>query len=245
MTTSWAGRLRLTLGIILVVLIVAVLTIRLNDSRGSAVSTSASIETQNYTVGAAYAGTIVEQLHEVGDDVADGEPLFTINSPALARDIASGLVDPETVAEEISEDGTLTVNASGDGRIAELMATRGSFVQSGTPLATVERKASLYVSADLTLTPTEFARLAEGAAVKIVLPNQLTLAGTVDDIKVRTSEGQAQVVVTVLSDELVDGAGGGIVGAGVPVTTDIGLSNDGVVTTVANFVSGAFSNGTS
>jgi multidrug resistance efflux pump len=238
---SRSGKLRLVLGLIVVVVIAGVFTIRLNTSRGTVASLSASIQTQSYTVGSAYAGTVVQQFVALGDPVTKGEALFAIDSPTLRHDIAIGLLNANSFDAGVQPDGTLNVVATGDGTVSKVADGLGTFVQAGSVLATVDRAGSLYVSADLTLTPTQFARLAKNADVSIVLPNEHMLAGNVHTIRVETVEGQAKVVIEVTSPELVANGGGGIVGTGVPVVADVSLRNDGVVTTVADFLGSQWS----
>jgi len=100
----------------------------------------------------------------------------------------------------------------------------------------VQRAGTLYVQGEYTLTAKEYARLPDGADVTITLPNDATLAGKVERVDVTTTDGQAQAVVRVTSDDLVDGADNGLVSAGTPVVVQVALMNDGVVTTVAGKV---------
>src|SRR5690606_6068241 len=120
----------------------------------------------------------------------------------------------------------------GDGTVVDVSATRGTFVQAGTPLATVERAATRFVRAEYLLTPEELARLDDGAEVTITLPDESTLPGRVDGAVVRTAQGKAEVVVTVTSPTLV-GSTAPLTSTGTPVVTALHLRNDGVVTTVA------------
>ncbi len=80
---SWANRLRLTFGILLVLVLVAALTVLFNRRDGLAVSTSAAIEVETYELGTDFAGTVTEQFVEEGDIVAVGDPVLTLNSTEL------------------------------------------------------------------------------------------------------------------------------------------------------------------
>ena len=55
--------------------------------QSDAQSASAMIEAESFTVGAVYAGTVVDQLVQPGDDVTQGQPLMEIadNVQALRR----------------------------------------------------------------------------------------------------------------------------------------------------------------
>ena len=233
---TWTSRLRLLAGMILVLVVAALATYQLNETRGRATSDSAQILAETYAVGTPYAGLVADHLVDVGDDVAENDPLFVIDSPGLTYEIANGLVTKTPEFTRLDEQGRLVVLASGAGRVTELAAKRGTFVPSAATLATVQRVDTLYVQGEYTLTPKEYARLPDGADVTITLPNDDVLSGNVERVEVTTTNGQAQAVVRVGSDELTDGTGNGLVAAGTPVVVQIALSNDGVVTTVAGKV---------
>lgn len=233
---TWASRVRLVLGMLVVLAVAALATFHLNDTRGIATSDSAQILGQTYAVGTPYAGLVADQLVEDGDEVAEGDPLFVVDSSALTYDLENGLVSDAPEFTAVDAEGRLVVLASGDGTVTTVDATRGTFVQAATTLATVQREDSLYVQAEYTLSATQYARVPEGAPVTLTLPDQSTIAGTVDEISVETVAGQAQAVVRVASDGLADGDRDGLVSAGTPVVAALHLENDGVVTTVADAV---------
>jgi len=230
---TWASRIRLLAGTLVVLAVAALATFHLNETRGRATSDSAQILAQTYAVGTPYAGLVADQLVGVGDDVVEGDPLFVIDSAGLTYDLANDLISKPPEFTEVDEQGRLVVLASGDGRLTQVAAERGTFVPSASTLATVQRAGTLYVQGEYTLTAKEYARLSDGADVTIVLPNEASLPGTVERVDVTTVDGHAQAVVRIASDRLVDGADNGLVSAGTPVVAQIALANDGVVTTVA------------
>ncbi|MBD8057819.1 efflux RND transporter periplasmic adaptor subunit [Cellulomonas sp. JH27-2] len=233
---TWAGRLRLLVGLVVVVILAALATYKLNESRGIATSDSAQILAKTYQVGSPYAGLVVSQKVEVGDQVTEGEALFTIDAAALHEKYFDKASIPETT--HLDSDGRLVVTASGPGTVTALAATQGTFVQSAADLATVERADTLYVQAEYTLSAKEYARVGDDAKVTIELPNQRTLAGHVDRVQVTTVDGQAQAVLTVAGEGLVQGDQDGLVSAGTPVVAQLHLRNDGMVTTVSDQVKG-------
>ncbi|UZN02909.1 HlyD family efflux transporter periplasmic adaptor subunit [Cellulomonas sp. S1-8] len=233
---TWASRIRLLAGTILVLVVAALATFHLNDTRGRATSDSAQILAQTYAVGTPYSGLVADQLVDVGDVVVEGEPLFVIDSAGLTYDLANGLVSEPPEFTTVDDQGRLVVLASGAGRLTQVAAERGTFVPGSATLATVQRVGTLYVQAEYTLTAKEYARVADGADVTITLPNDAALSGTVERVEVTTVNGQAQAVVRIAGDSLVDGAANGLVSAGTPVVAQIALTNDGVVTTVAEKV---------
>lgn len=233
---TWGNRIRLTFGLIIVLVGAALATYHLNESEAVAASSSAQIAAKTYDVGSPYAGLVVDQPVEVGATVKTGDALFVIDSAALRHDIAIGLGPASSPASEVDAAGHLVIRATGPGVVRQLTATRGSFVQASGQLAVVEKAETLYVLADFVLSPKEYARIGDRAAVTIVLPNQQQLAGHVERVDVATVANQAQATITVASDQLVAGDANGLVTAGTPVTAELHLRNDGVVTTVADSV---------
>ncbi|WP_421741336.1 HlyD family efflux transporter periplasmic adaptor subunit [Cellulomonas sp.] len=241
---TWTSRIRLFAGMILVLVLCALATYQLNQTRGVAVSDSAQILAKSYGVGTPYAGLVVDQLVDVGDDVSTGDPLFVIDSATLQYDVENGFARTSTEATQIDADGRLVVLATGDGVVTEIASERGTFVQSATQLATVQRADTLYVQAEYTLTPKEYARVADDATVSVVLPNQSAITVHVSEVKVETVAGAAQAVLILSGDSLEDGAQNGLVSAGTPVTAELHLENDGLVTRTAaavkTYVGGLF-----
>ncbi|MBO0899078.1 HlyD family efflux transporter periplasmic adaptor subunit [Cellulomonas sp. zg-ZUI222] len=233
---TWASRIRLLAGTILVLVVAALATYHLNETRGRATSASAQILAESYAVGTPYAGLVADQLADVGDDVVEGQPLFVIDSAALTYDLAHGFVSDPPEFTQVDEQGRLVVLASGDGRLTQVTGQRGTFVPSASALATVQRADTLYVQGEYTLTAKEYSRLPDGADVTITLPNETALQGTVERVEVTTVAGEAQAVVRMTSEALKDGSDNGLVSAGTPVVAQIELTNEGMVTTVAGKV---------
>ena len=91
------SRLKLLLGALLVVALVAVLTRHLDQQMSTVHDLSATLRSQEYALGTDYAGILADQYVESGDEVAAGDPIAVIKSNLLSRDIANGLVDPKNV----------------------------------------------------------------------------------------------------------------------------------------------------
>lgn len=232
---TWASRIRLVVGVIVVAVIAALATYQLNETRGVAQSDSAQILARTYSVGTPYSGLVVDQKVDVGDTVKTGDPLFVIDSATLQYDIRNGFARQATEATQIDPDGKLVILATGDGTVTKVGSERGTFVQSAAELATVQRAGTLYVQAEYTLSAKEYARVPDGAAVTVVLPDQREIPATVERNAVETVGGQAQAVFTITGDDLVEGRDG-LVSAGTPVTAELHLTNDGVVTRTADSV---------
>ncbi|MBX0299688.1 efflux RND transporter periplasmic adaptor subunit [Cryobacterium sp. 1639] len=224
---TWVNRLKLLVGLVGVFALVAVLTVIFNQRQSQVASASASIQAAEYPVGTDYGGIVIERLVEEGDAVSAGQPMFTVQSPTLQADVAEGLVSLENVAYSVSPDGVLTLTASIDGTVTGITTERGSFVQAGQVLATINRGGSLYVSAQFVLTSTDYARIEEGAPVQIVLPNQARISGNLDTVEVTTVDGQAETTARVISTGLADGEFNGLVAPGTPVAATLSLRDDG------------------
>lgn len=224
---TWSSRFKLVFGLVGVFAIVAVLTLVFNQRQAQTASLSASIDAERYPVGVDYGGTVAERLVDEGNRVRAGDPLFVVQSPSLQADLAEGLVQSETVAYSVTDAGEITLTAAVDGAVGEITTERGSFVQAGQVLTTIDRAGSLYVSADYVLSPRDYSRIEDGASVEIVLPNQQMVTGRVDSIEVATDDGEAEATVRVVSDGLVDGAYNGLVRRGTPVSTSLSLRDDG------------------
>ncbi|WP_029289265.1 HlyD family secretion protein [Cellulomonas sp. HZM] len=231
---TWAGRLRLVAGLLVVLVVAALATYALNERRGQATSDSAQILARSYAVGTPYAGLVVNQYVEVGDEVHEGQSLFVVDAAALRQGNGIEKAVPETT--HLDDEGRLVITAAGDGVVTQVDGTQGTFVQSAADLATVQRDGTLYVQAEYTLSPKEYARVPAHAKVTITLPDKRTIDGTVDRVKVETVAGTAQAVMTIVGDGLVQGDDDGLVSAGTPVEAQLHLENDGVVTTVSDAV---------
>jgi multidrug resistance efflux pump len=235
---TWINRLKLLTGLLGVVGLVALLTVVFNQRQAQVASMSASIQAAQYPVGTDYGGIVIDRLVDEGDSVTTGQELFTMQSPTLQADLAEGLVSLESVAYSVGADGVLTLTASVDGTVTGIKTERGSFVQAGQVLATVDRGGSLFVSAQFVLTSTDYARVEEGAAVDIVLPNQAKVAGNLESMEVSTVDGQAETTARITSVGLADGQFNGLVAPGAPVSATLSLRDDGPLAGVSDGVFG-------
>ncbi|MES2094042.1 MAG: HlyD family secretion protein [Actinomycetota bacterium] len=231
---TWASRIKLFVGIIGVLIIAAGLTLVFNQRQSQATSTSASLDAERFPVGIDYGGTVLSSRVKAGDRVTKGETLFTLQSPSLQADLAKGLLKPETITYTVTEEGVITLTAAVAGTVSDVMTETGSFVRAGQVLATIDRAGSLFVTAEYELSAREYSRVEDGAAVRILLPNQATVSGTVESIDVQTVRGSAQTTVKVKSDGLVDGAYNGLVKRGTPVTASLTLRDDGILSGVSD-----------
>ena len=231
-----AGRLKLLVGLVVVLVVAAFATYHLNESRARAVADSAQIVARTYQVGTPYAGLVAEQKVEVGDTVKAGQPLFTIDSATLTYDLKTQQIRTTTEGTKVDDKGRLVVLASADGTVTKVERERGTFVPGSSQLATVQRAGTLYVQARFPLSAKEYARLQPRARVDVQLPNHRTVIGHAVGVDVQTTGGKAEALVKVSVPGLKDGAQGGVVSSGAPVTATMTLRNDGPVTRIADSV---------
>lgn len=233
---SWGARLRLAVGLLVVLVVVAVGTLVFTQRQTRAVSTSAMLVAEEFAIGGSYAGTVTEQLVQTGDVVAAGDVLLRVRSPQLARDLASETVTADDLGVAVTADGTFDVVATVDGTVADIATPVGDFAQGGAQLATLERAGTLAVVAEFVLSARDYGRVAPGSVVMLTLPTDETIAGRVRTIDVETVEGSARSTMTVDSEALAALAGTGITQPGTPVRATVELRDDGPLAGVTDAV---------
>ena len=235
---TWRKRIGLFVGLISVLVLAAGLTMYVNANNGKVDGQSASLMAEDYPVGTDYSGTITKQYVKVGEQVKAGQPLFEIESPILARDLAQGLVTKDSLSHELKGNDTLVITATNAGQVDSVAFTEGAFVPANSTIATVQQSGTMYVSADFVLTAKDYSRIPTDASMAVILPNNTTIQAKVGQIKVTTQDGQAKTIIQAYSPELAKGAG--VFAVGTPVSATLYLSNDGVVTDVTHTVTGWF-----
>lgn len=231
---TWGNRFRMLFGTLGVVVLVAGLTLVFNQRQHSATSETATITAVDYPVGSTYPGTVTQVAVKDGDVVRTGDPLVSVRSASLLHDLRQGLVTAKSLGYSVSRSGVISFESAVDGTVHGLKVRPGMFVQSGGTLVTVAKAGSLTVAAKVLLTPTDYGRLSRGANVDLLLPNQRTVEGRVDELSVTTTGDQALAQLVVSSDRLVDGSEDGLVQAGTPVTATVHLRDDGPLAGVAD-----------
>jgi multidrug efflux pump subunit AcrA (membrane-fusion protein) len=171
-------------------------------------------------------------LVKEGDQVAVGDTLFTLQSLQLQRDLAEDVI-PNT-RDGASPDGLLTVFASADGVVSDVIVEVGEYSQPGAALAEVDETGSLFVEAQFQLTPLDFGRIEEGATVEYTLPNQQVLMGNVSTLEVETVAGEAVATIHVDAEGLVWGEEQGLIKPGTPVEATLYLRDDGPLAGVSD-----------
>jgi len=232
---TWANRFRLWGGLLGVAVLVAAFTVVFAQRQAAAVSQSAEILAATYDVGTDYGGTIVAVNAEVGDEVTAGDVVFEIDSARLRRDIADELVDAAQL-ENVTEEGHYLVLATVDGILASLEVQPGGYAQDGSMLGTLYDADSVSVVAQFSMTRRDFGRVATGASVELLLPDEREVTGTVESVEVLTVQGEAQATVVITSDELQDAAWDGLIIPGAPVQAEVQLRDDGILSGVRDML---------
>jgi len=229
---TWTNRFKFSFGLIVVLAIVGAATLVFNQRQLRVESQTATISASTVQVVTDYPGFITEVLVEQGDQVAVGDPLFTLQSLQLQRDAAAGVVS--NTRADASPDGVLTVAASADGVVSDVPVEVGAYSQPGAVLADVDETGTLFVQAEFKLSPLDFGRIEDNATVEYVLPNQQVLTGTVSTLDVETVDGEAIATLHVDSTGLVWGDQKGLIQPGTPVTATLYLRDDGPLAGVSD-----------
>ena len=229
---TWGNRFKFFFGLIVVFAIVGAATLVFNQRQLRVESQTATIAATTMQVVTDYPGFVTKVLVKKGDQVAVGDPLFTLDSVQLKRDEAAGLVPSTRVGA--SSDGVLTVMASKAGIVSDVPVQVGAYAQPGTVLADVDESGTLYVEAQFKLSPLDFGRIPDKATVEYVLPNQQVLTGTVSSLDVKTVDGEAAATLHVDSAALVWGDQQGLIQPGTPVTATLYLRDDGPLAGVSD-----------
>lgn len=231
---SWRKRIGLVFGLLFVVALAAGLTMYVNANNGKIAGQSASLMAEDYPVGTDYSGTITKQYVKVGDMVKPGQPLFEIESPILARDLAQGLVTKSSLSHELKNKDTLVITATNSGQVDSIAFTSGAFVPANSTIATVQQAGTMYVSADFVLSAKDYARIPKNATLNVRLPDNSTIPAKVSQLKVTTENGETRTTVQAYSADLAQRAG--VFAVGTPVSATLYLDNSGVVTDVTHKV---------
>lgn len=225
---TWQNRIRLYGGVLAVLALTAVLVIVFNQRQARALSVTGQVVTAQYSVGAAYGGVVIEVEAREGDMVTRGQPLFTLTSPSLQYDLANGVKAVSGDAFDVkAKTGTVTYKALAPGRLSEVTAEVGGYLQNGGDLAKIRAVGSEYAVAEFVLSPRDYERIDDGAPVDLRLPDNSSIRGTVDDVSVRTEGARAVTTVTVASTELQRLTRSELSASGTPVAATLHLRDDG------------------
>lgn len=227
---TWANRLRLLVGMVLVLALVAVLTLVFNRRQAQALSLTGTVVTSEARVGASYGGVVVDQRVVDGDRVTKGQPLFTVAVPQLGQRSWVAAVPASTAAYRVDgKAGTVTYLALATGQVHDVTATRGGYVQDGAELAQISATGTQEAVADFLLSPRDYARIEPGGRVDLRLPDDSTVAGEVRTVSVATDQARAMTRVTISSPALRSPGLARLTLPGTPVAATLTLRDDGLL----------------
>ena len=237
---TFLTRLKYLLGMLLVVAAVGALTLSMNNRISTVHDVSATVRTDDYTVGTPYAGMVVKRNVDVGDHVRKGERLFVVQSPELARDIAHDAVKPKKSPYDIRDGNKVVIRATSAGKVSEVKPIKGAFVAANSTMATIQERGTSFVQADFRLTPKEYALMRRAHEVTVRLPDERTVRAQVDRVGVHTDGDQAATRLRAVSPALDNR---GLFASGTPVKVDVTLRKDGLVDSVRAAVAGLLTPG--
>lgn len=227
---TWGNRLRLVLGVVVVLVVCAALTLVVNQRERQAFSANATVEAVQYQVGSDYGGIMVEQFVEPGDEVLEGDELFTVSSFSLQKDLSNGLEPVSTAAYEVRpETGLVTYLASADGTLEDFETRQGGYLAGGETIAVITQQATQFVEAQFQLQPVDYARIRVGGRADVELPDRETLRGTVSSISAQAADGIAYATVLVAVPDLRSPRYAAFSQPGSPVAVTLTLHDDGIL----------------
>ena len=227
---SFLNRLKLLVGIVLVILLLGVLTLLFNQRQNQVTSVAARVEAPRTVVASPYSGVVKEHYKNTGASVSSGEDLFTISSN-LRDLIRLGINPTSTDAYTVDMDaGTITFKATVDGYLDNFTAVKGSYVNSSERLAEIVASNKTVV-ATFQLNPSDYGRIETNAKVAIHLPDGQLVEGQVMGVNIGTDEESKKTIteVTVSSDRLQEEDLALLTRRNTPVTAVMSLRDDGIL----------------
>lgn len=237
---TFRTRLKYLIGMVVVGGAVAALALSMNHRISTVHDVSATVRTDDYTVGTPYAGTVLKRKVDVGDQVAEGDPLFVVRSSDLARDIAKDAIEPERSPYDIRGAGSVVIRATSAGKVSEVQPIEGAYVAANSTLARVQEQGTSYVQADFRLTPKQYALMRGADEVTVRLPDEQSVQAEIDRIAVQTAGASAATRLRVVSPALNNR---GLFASGTPVDVDVTLGRDGLVESARTLLAGLLTPG--
>lgn len=193
---TFGSRLRLIIGIIFVVAIVAALAFYLTSIMSVAKSTKAELDAASISIGTDYPGLIVKQNVEEGDKVTKGQVLFEIQSTQLNEVLTNGTVLASSLPFTVDpKTNYIQLKASDDGVVDKINYRAGSYAPAGGIVASVYTVKSLYVTAHFRLSPPDYARIDKTSKIDLRMPDNTTKQATIFSISLVRNGDSVDTVV--------------------------------------------------
>lgn len=187
--------LKLLVSIMVLMTFCAGLVIYENNYIASIGAHSADILLPTYNVGTEYNGLITQQYVTVGSPVHTGQKLFEIKSSQLTTDLANGTLTSSNLNYQLASDGGFVVTAERNGVISQINALEGSFVTSGSSLATITSTKGASVRADFDLSGPQYAKVSPETPVMVGIGGSEYQA-TISGITQQSVSGHTYTIVT-------------------------------------------------
>lgn len=227
-------RVQFFIGALGVFAVVAGLFLYLNYTMSHITSHGATLEADSYAVTNEYAGVLRQQFVKPGDTVEEGDRLFELNSPSLARALSDDRVDEDSLLVEVSDEGNMILLANAPGVVQQINFSDGAYIETNTEIATIATDNARYVIAKYLLNASDYARINRDNAVQVTLPDNTKYQAEVFDISLEQDEEQ---VFTVVRARLpTDAEILPAFASGTPVATSWALNNSDWQDTIFEFV---------
>ncbi|MDB5165464.1 MAG: Biotin/lipoyl attachment protein [Candidatus Saccharibacteria bacterium] len=195
------SRVRLLIGIIFIIGMVAALFFYLNYSMSNIVSQSAVLESDTYAVSTEYGGVIEKQYVEIGSKIKKGDPLFELKSSSLADALRSKQVDATALLFSLTPTGNILITANNNGTVREINFLTGAFVPSNGQIALIDIADSQYVTTRYLLRAPDYARINRSNPVSVTLPDNTRLEAKVFDITLQKDGEKVYTIVKARFDD--------------------------------------------
>ena len=183
---TFLTRLKYLIGMLVVVGAVAALALSMNHRISTVHDVSATVRTDDYTVGTPYAGTVVKRKVDVGDQVAEGDPPVRRPEQRPGPRHRQGRASSPRSRPTTSADGSkVVIRATSAGKVSEVQPIEGAYVAANSTMAQVQEQGTSYVQADFRLTPKQYALMRGADEVTVRLPDEQSVQAEIDRIGVQ------------------------------------------------------------
>lgn len=186
---------RFITSLIVLTIICAGLVIYENNAIATIGANSATIIFPSYAIGTEYNGTLTKQFVNTGDTVKVGQKLFEFKSDQLAAEITSGALNQNNLTVTPAQDGGYYIDAPKNGVINQINDSNGSFISSGSTIATLTSMNGASVKANFELSTAEYAKVQATTPVKISLGGSI-YTGSISGITQQSVNGHTFTVIT-------------------------------------------------
>lgn len=194
---SIMSRLKLIMGVIVVLMLATGLFLYLDFSMSKKVARETYLQADSFTVGLDYSGIVERQFVDDGDIIKTGDQLFEVRSSTLQQAIEDDEIAEASLLYATTGDGTIMVTSAADGKVQKVDYRTGAFVPANSTIATVNNENALYAQASFALTSPDYARLSKQSKLEVVMPDNTMIEAQIYDITLDKSENGSEVLTTV------------------------------------------------